>query len=216
MNTKLLHITQFALLSVCLICCQGGVAAPTAALAPTLLAPTIATAPTTAPILTAQPAVQPTSTATGSFTLASSEIASDRRLPVDYTCDGSSASLPLAWSGAPAGTVSYAVLMDHIASPQDIHWYWILYDIPANVTSLAKNSVGIGAPGNNSVNGKLAYSPPCSKGPGDKEYVLTVYALSARPAFSVPATQVNREVFLKGIQSIILASAELSVIYARK
>ncbi len=215
MNTKLLHITLLVLLSVCLVSCQGSATAPTAAPSPTLPLPTLTPSPS-APTLTTQSTAIPIPTAVAGFTLASPEIASDRRLPVDYTCDGSSASLPLAWSGAPAGTVSYAVLMDHIASPQDIHWYWILYDIPASVTSLAKNSAGIGTPGTNSVNGKLAYSPPCSKGPGDKEYVLTVYALSAKPAFSVPAAQVNREVFLKGIQSITLASAELRVIYARK
>ena len=150
----------------------------------------------------------------GVFKLSSPDIAADRRLPAEYTCDGSSATLPLEWSGAPEGTRSYALIMHHIA-PETIHWYWILYNIPANVTSLTKNVSGIGTLGNNINNGLAEYSPPCSKGPGDKEYVYTVYALSAQPQISVPAAEVNRDVFLEAIKDITLASAELRVVYAR-
>jgi phosphatidylethanolamine-binding protein (PEBP) family uncharacterized protein len=84
------------------------------------------------------------------------------------------------------------------------------------VTSLSKNSVGIGTLGTNSVNDKTAYTPPCSKGPGPKTYTYTVYALSAKPRFAVPASQVNREVLLAAVRKITLASAELHVTYARK
>jgi phosphatidylethanolamine-binding protein (PEBP) family uncharacterized protein len=151
-----------------------------------------------------------------SFTLSSPEVVEGGALPAEYTCDGASATLPLAWSGAPAGTRSYAVIMHHVAGPGDTHWYWVLYDIPADVTGLSKNSTGIGVLGTNSVNDKTAYSPPCSKGPGPKTYTYTVYALSAQPQFTVPASQVNREVLLAALQSITLASAELHVTYARK
>jgi phosphatidylethanolamine-binding protein (PEBP) family uncharacterized protein len=150
------------------------------------------------------------------FTLASPVVVEGGRLPVEYTCDGVSSTLALSWGGAPAGTQSFAVIMHHVASPDDFHWYWIVYDIPANVTNLAKNSAGVGTVGNNSVNGKTAYSPPCSKGPGEKVYTYTAYALSAQPQFSVPASQVNREVLLAAIQNITLASAELRVTYTRK
>lgn len=152
----------------------------------------------------------------GGFTLSSPAVAEAGALPVEYTCDGASSTLPLTWSGAPAGTVSFAVIMHHVASPQDIHWYWVLYNIPAIVTRLEKNSVGIGTLGNNSVNGKTQYAPPCSKGPGLKNYTYTVYALSALPHLSALAAQVNRDVLLAAIQDITLASAELHVTYTRK
>jgi gluconolactonase len=157
-----------------------------------------------------------------SFSLSSPDIAEDGRLPAEYTCDGAANTLALEWSGAPAGTVSYAVVMHHTASPEDIHWYWVLYNIPADVTRLAKNSAGgqgasgAGTLGNNSVNGRTEYAPPCSKGPGDKAYTYTVYALSGWPQLSVPASEVSRAVLLEAIQSITLASAELNVTYARK
>ena len=152
----------------------------------------------------------------GSFKLTSPVVSEGGVLPIEYTCDGASSTLALAWNGAPQGTQSYAVIMHHVAAPDDVHWYWVVYDIPTDVTSLSKNSLGIGTLGTNSVNGKTAYTPPCSKGPGSKKYTYTVYALSKQPALSVPADKVNRAALLEAIRDITLASAELNVTYSRK
>ena len=124
----------------------------------------------------------------GGFVLRSSEVAEGGMLPKEFTGDGSSATLPLQWSGAPAGTRSFALIMHHEA-PDGIKWYWVLYNIPAEVSSLDKNVKGIGTLGNNSVNRDPGYAPPHSKGPGPKTYTLTVYALSAAPQIAVPAEQ---------------------------
>ncbi len=152
---------------------------------------------------------------TESFTLSSPDVVEGGALPTEYTCDGDSATLPLAWNGAPAETESFALVMSHVPGPGDTHWYWILYDIPADVGDLSKNSAGIGTLGTNSVNGNQEYAPPCSKGPGEKVYTYTVYALSASPQFSVPASQVSLDVLLAAMQDITLASAELNVSYTR-
>ena len=149
------------------------------------------------------------------FVLRSSEVAEGGMLPKEFTGDGSSATLPLQWSGAPAGTRSFALIMHHEA-PDGIKWYWVLYNIPADVTSLPKNVKGIGTLGNNSVNRDLGYAPPHSKGPGPKKYTLTVYALSAAPQITVPAEQVSRDVLLAAMKDLILATAELNVIYSRR
>ena len=158
-------------------------------------------------------------TATG-FTLTSPGLLNPQgargyRLPAEYTCDGSRSTLELEWSGAPAGTQSYAIIMHHIPGPNEVKWYWIVYNVPSSITSLPKNMTGIGTLGTNSVNDRQEYAPPCSKGPGDKVYTYTVYALSAQPQFSVPAQQVNRAVMLDAVKNITLASAELHVVYAR-
>ena len=68
--------------------------------------------------------------------------------------------------------------MHHIDPEGITKWYWILYNIPADVTSLPKNVTGVGTLGNNSVNGLTEYAPPMSSGPGEKTYIYTVYALS--------------------------------------
>lgn len=151
----------------------------------------------------------------GTFSLSSSDVTEGGALPVEYTCDGASATLPLAWSGAPTGTQTFAVVMHHVPGPGDTHWYWVMYNIPVNVTSLEKNVTGIGILGNNSVNRTTVYAPPCSKGPGEKIYTYTVYALSAEPQFSVSASDVSRDVLLDAIKNITLASASLNVTYTR-
>jgi gluconolactonase len=157
----------------------------------------------------------PNSPISSGFTLTSPEVAEGGRLPAEYTCDGNASTLALSWNGAPEGTKSYAIIMDHIASPTDIHWYLVLYNIPKNVTSLPKNFNNIGKLGTNSVNGRTEYAPPCSKGPGDKTYTYTVYALSAESGLSLAESQVTRTVLLESIKDSILARAELKVVYAR-
>ena len=80
----------------------------------------------------------------GTFKLTSADVIEGGALPKEFTCDGASATLPLAWSGAPVGTKSFAVAMHHIPGPGDTHWYWEVYNILADVTSLAKNVTGVG------------------------------------------------------------------------
>ncbi len=158
-------------------------------------------------------------TTTGIFsqlTLSSAEATDGGLLPAECTCDGSSSTLPLEWSGEPAGTKSFALIMYTIPAPNESHWYWVLYDIPATVHSLAKNSQGVGILGNNSVNGKTEYAPPCSKGPGAKLYTLTLYALSESPRLGVPPSQVSRDVLLAAIQNTTLSSASLNLSYTRQ
>ncbi|HSC47279.1 MAG TPA: YbhB/YbcL family Raf kinase inhibitor-like protein [Gammaproteobacteria bacterium] len=65
----------------------------------------------------------------------------DRR----FTCQGGDHSPPLAWGGAPAGTKSYALIMDDPDAPDPaapkMTWvHWVLYDIPASVHALAEDA----------------------------------------------------------------------------
>jgi phosphatidylethanolamine-binding protein (PEBP) family uncharacterized protein len=154
-------------------------------------------------------------TGTSEFRLSSPEIGTDSLLPIDYTCDGESATLPLEWTGAPDSTVSFAIIMHHEASPTDVHWYWVLYNIPATVNSLCKNITGVGTLGTNSVNDQTEYAPPCSQGPGIKAYSITIYALSQFPTINYAPDEVTREVLLNTIESITLSKASITVYYIR-
>ena len=91
----------------------------------------------------------------------------------------------------------------------------MLYNIPASVSSLAKNSQGVGTLGTNSINDRTEYSPPCSKGPGAKTYTYTIYALAKAPEFTVTADNVDRDTLLAAIADRTLGSATLNVIYSR-
>lgn len=149
------------------------------------------------------------------FELISSKIGDDQLLPKEYTCDGESSTLPLSWRGVPEGTTCFALVMHHEVSDDDIHWYWIVYNISRDITGIDKNETGFGILGTNSVNGLTEYSPPCSQGPGDKAYTYTLYALSEYLESSIPE-EVSLEMLLNGMDGLIIDSCELYVYYLRE
>ncbi|MCE5325888.1 MAG: hypothetical protein LLG01_05685 [Planctomycetaceae bacterium] len=149
------------------------------------------------------------------FVLRSPAVADKGPLPKEFTGDGAAATLPLEWSGAPPAAKSFALVMHHVDPQGKTKWYWVLYNIPAGTTSLAKSVKGVGTLGNNSVNGRLGYAPPHSKGPGAKTYIYTLYALVAPVQVDVEPADVTRDVLLAAMKDKILASARLSVVYTR-
>ena len=157
---------------------------------------------------------QSADTSRSSFVLSSSAFSAGEPFPVEYTCDGNSSSPPLSWTNGPVGTVGYAVVMHHIPGPGDSHWYWVVYGIDADTTAIKANDSATASLGTNSVNGKNEYSPPCSKGPGEKTYTFSVFALSQQPEFAI-GTDVSRDVLLAAIEKNILATATLDVTYDR-
>lgn len=154
-------------------------------------------------------------TAKSAFVLRSPEVIDGGALPMEFTGDGDSATLPLEWSGAPDSTKSYALIMHHIDREGKTKWYWILYNIPPDTLSLPKNVKDVGIMGNNSINGRVEYAPPHSKGRGAKTYVYTLYALSAPVKLDFAPVEVNLDVLLAAMQGNILATAELKVVYSR-
>ena len=77
-----------------------------------------------------------------SLTLESTAFAANAAIPAKHTCEGEDASPPLAWSGAPVGTKSFALIVDDPDAPDPaapkMTWvHWVLYDIPAQAASLA-------------------------------------------------------------------------------
>src|SRR5262249_61498858 len=58
-----------------------------------------------------------------------------------FGCTGSSISPALSWSGAPAGTKSFAVMMyDPDAPTGSGWWHWVVFNLPPTTTSLAKGA----------------------------------------------------------------------------
>ena len=110
-------------------------------------------------------------------------------------CTGQNTSPALAWSGAPAGTKSFAVtIYDPDAPTGSGWWHWVVYNIPATTTSLpsgagdaSKNLLPAGAVQGNTDFGAPGYGGACPP-PGDKahHYFITVYALNV-DKIDVPA-----------------------------
>ncbi len=148
------------------------------------------------------------------FVLTSPAFENGGKFPVEYTGDGEGVSPPLAWSGAPDRTKFYAVQLWHKPNPNgtEVKSYWVIYNIPATITKLEKNSKGVGKAGYNGKD-RTDYDPMKSKGPGTKEYNITIYALSAEPKFG--STRVNRADLLAAIKDITLAESTISYKYDR-
>lgn len=146
----------------------------------------------------------------GKFTLTSPVVEDLQPLPVEFTGDGDGISPPLAWAGAPAGTNSYALIMDHVTPDGDRKWYWTVYDIPGSASSLPKSVTDIGKLGTG-FKGDIGYEPPHSKGPGAKTYVITLYALSEPLKV---AGKPGREELISAMNGKVLANSSLRVVHS--
>lgn len=136
------------------------------------------------------------------------------RLSIECTCDGKSRSPALSWGTPPEGTRAFAVVMHHVTRDNDTHVYMVVANIPAAARELKSGESSVGTWGQNTVNRKNAYAPPCSQGPGDKTYTITLYALSAEA--KIPAgTPLTRDALLAAIKDTTLGTATLDVKYAR-
>jgi Raf kinase inhibitor-like YbhB/YbcL family protein len=86
------------------------------------------------------------STAAGAFELTSPDIApgakiADEQVFSGFGCKGGNVSPALKWSGAPAGTKSFALMVyDPDAPTGSGFWHWVMFDIPPNVTELPKGA----------------------------------------------------------------------------
>ncbi len=100
-------------------------------------------------------------------------------IPGRYTCDGEDVSPALEWSGAPAGTKSFALIVDDPDAPAGTWNHWLLWDIPASVNSLPQGFKAgqLGQSGTNDF-GKPGYGGPCPpKGHGPHRYFFKLHAL---------------------------------------
>ncbi len=102
-----------------------------------------------------------------------------RRIPERYTGDGEDVSPALEWSGAPAGTKAFAIVMHDPDAPLvDGFTHWVAYGIPADATGVSEGgselTAGTNSLGNSGYNGP---APPPGHGP--HHYYFWVYALDS-------------------------------------
>jgi Raf kinase inhibitor-like YbhB/YbcL family protein len=128
-------------------------------------------------LLAACSAAAPTATRVPEVTtmqLTSSSFAEGEPIPPEHTCDGADTSPPLAWSGVPDGTESFALIVDDPDARGFVHW--VLTDIPADARELrAGEGDALATPGSNDF-GRTGWAGPCPPS-GEHRYVFTLYAL---------------------------------------
>jgi len=125
------------------------------------------------------------------FTLSSPDMAEGSTLPrrFEYNgfgCAGDNQSPALRWSGAPAGTQSYAVTAyDPDAPTGSGWWHWVVVNLPASVTELRPDAGAAGGAqlpaGASHVRidyGVAAWGGACPpEGDAPHRYIFTVHAL---------------------------------------
>jgi Raf kinase inhibitor-like YbhB/YbcL family protein len=127
----------------------------------------------------------------GTFEIMSMAFADGSTIADKYRCTGPSPDLK--WSGAPAGTMSYAItLID--ATPAGTNGldtagtqHWVIYDIPKTTTMLAEGVMAgympttpMGAKQAKNYNGANGFQGPCYPiAPSTAMYDLTLYAIDA-------------------------------------
>lgn len=150
--------------------------------------------------------------------LTSSAFASGQPIPVKYTGQGKDVSPPLEWSGAPAGTKSFAIISDDPDAPVGTWVHWVIYNIPANVTKLdenvpAKESLPDGTKQGVNDFGRIGYGGPMPPPGKAHRYFFKIYALDTTLNLKPRATKQD---LLKAMEGHILAQGELMGTYQRK
>lgn len=122
-----------------------------------------------------------------SLTLVSSAFAPGGPIPARHTCEGDDVSPALAWSGAPADTRSFAIIVDDPDAPDPAHpkmtyVHWVLYNIPASAHSLPEAVEAGSLPGGTlqGINDfkRTGFGGPCPP-IGRHRYFHKLYALDA-------------------------------------
>jgi hypothetical protein len=140
-----------------------------------------------------------------------------------FGCSGKNLSPALAWKNAPAGTKSFALTVyDPDAPTGSGWWHWVVYNIPATVTSLPK---GAGTP-----DGKLlppgslqvttdfggpGYGGPCPPaGAKPHRYIFTIHALKVEKIELPPNATAAMAGFF--INQNAIGKASITGYYGRK
>jgi Raf kinase inhibitor-like YbhB/YbcL family protein len=172
-------------------------------------------------LIIASVACSHTTPAPSSFRASSPSFAAGAVLPDNTVlngldCHGANVSPALEWSGAPAGTRSFVmVLDDYEARGGDGFVHWAMYDIPATATSLPANA-GASEPdlptgGRHAYNDFLRrrYDGPCPpEGPPHK-YRFTVFAIDL-PDIDDAGTPMTWRKLRFIIRGHVLASASVT------
>ena len=154
--------------------------------------------------------------------LTSTAFVHDGAIPATYTCQGKDISVPLAWSGVPAGTRSLVLIVDDPDAPDPaapkMTWvHWVLYNIPPGATGLGEAVKSSELPegtleGRNDW-GRTGYGGPCPP-VGRHRYFFKLYALDCGlPARLGAATKAALEAAMQGH---VLASATLIGTYRKR
>jgi Raf kinase inhibitor-like YbhB/YbcL family protein len=135
-------------------------------------------------------------------------------IPTPYTCKGVDISPPLAWENAPAGTKTFALIVDDPDAPSKVWVHWVVWNIPSSSSSLrehipTQDQLDDGTRQGTDDFGSVGWGGPCPPS-GTHRYYFKLYALDA--ALSLSGV-VDKEKLLDAMKGHVLAEAQLMGTY---
>lgn len=135
-------------------------------------------------------------------------------IPVKYTCKGDDVSPPLSWEGVPEAARSLVLIIDDPdapdpEAPKTVWVHWLLYNIPADINSLAEHITSATLPPGviEGINDwqHLGYGGPCPP-IGRHRYFHKLYALDIKLE---DLSEAGKAVVEAAMQGHIIAKTEL-------
>jgi Raf kinase inhibitor-like YbhB/YbcL family protein len=164
--------------------------------------------------------------AAAKFKLVSPDIGQGKTIAEDqvfngFGCKGKNLSPALFWSGAPAGTKSFALsVYDPDAPTGSGFWHWVVYNIPAGTESLPaeagdvkKKGMPVGSVQGRTDYGTFGYGGPCPPPGKPHHYYFRLFALKVEK-LDVPSDATAALIGFN-INANTLAKAELMGLYRR-
>jgi Raf kinase inhibitor-like YbhB/YbcL family protein len=143
------------------------------------------------------------------LTISSPAFENEKPIPEKYTCDAEDVNPPLSISDVPAEAKSLVLIVEDPDSPSGLWIHWLVWDIPANTTTIAEDSV----PGREGLNTdrRHHYGGPCPPS-GTHRYFFKVYALDTKLGLLENSTKKDVE---KAMRGHMIAQGELMGVYSR-
>ena len=137
------------------------------------------------------------------FVLSSPAFAAGGVIPTQYSCKGSDTSPPLNWSGAPAQTASFAMIVDDPDAPHGTWVHWVAWNFPSSTQALPegeprRQQLDDGASQGHNSDRKIGYSGPCPPGGQTHRYFFRLYALDSKLTLPAGADRASLDSAMKG------------------
>lgn len=160
-----------------------------------------------------------------SLTLTSPAFTHDDPIPMHFSAYGDNVSPELNWTGAPAGTRSYALVLHDPDAPLEGGFvHWVIYNIPGGATGLPEglpSDAELTTPadlagttqGNNGLRRPGYFGPRPPAGSGVHNYNFRLFALDLAPELDAGLDSAG---LMDAIDGHILGSTTLTGIYQVK
>jgi len=149
--------------------------------------------------------------ADSSFTLTSPAFNPGEPIPTDFSCAAGDHSPALRWTGAPAGTKSFALIVEDPDAPMGTFIHWVVFNLPAGASGMAADApktpqLADGAKQGSNGMGAVGYKGPCPPPGKTHHYHFELFALDN--SLQLPS-DADAASLRAAMQNHVKASAEL-------